>query len=140
MDPLIKTSWDEEVASCEIVGGDGYDKDGYIVRQIAKIPLINQREMVWRWIWVKDHPEPGAHTAVIYSEKWDTPPPPNTFRVEAKSARDTSACVSRSTHALCARARTDRRSRAFPPPSASRRLQSATAWCVLRRTTLPSAR
>jgi hypothetical protein len=87
MDPLIKTKWDEEVATCEIVGGEGWDKDGYIVRQIAKIPLINQREMIWRWIWVKDHPEPGAHTAVIYSEKWDTPPPPNTYRVEAKSAR-----------------------------------------------------
>jgi len=51
---------------------------------LTKIPLINQREMIWRWIWVKDHPEPGAHTCVIYSEPWETPPPPNTFRVIAK--------------------------------------------------------
>jgi hypothetical protein len=68
-----------------VLGGGGWDKDGLIVRQIAKIPLINQREMIWRWIWVRDHPEPGAHTAVIYSEPWDKPPPPKTYRVHAKS-------------------------------------------------------
>ncbi|KAG8468164.1 hypothetical protein KFE25_007216 [Diacronema lutheri] len=84
MDPNIKTKWDEEVSSCEIIGGGGYDKDGYIVRQIIKIPLISQREMLWRWRWVRDHPEPGAHTAVVYSEPTDIPPLPNTYRVTAK--------------------------------------------------------
>mmetsp|Transcript_22854 Transcript_22854/g.67327 ORF Transcript_22854/g.67327 Transcript_22854/m.67327 type:complete len:353 (+) Transcript_22854:76-1134(+) len=84
MDPLKKTEWDDEVSSCEIIGGEGYAKDGYVVRQVVKVPLINQREMIWRWIWIKDHPEPGAHTGVIYSEPWDEPPPPNTFRVDCK--------------------------------------------------------
>jgi len=81
MNPLIKMQWDDDVASCEILGGGGYDKDGYIVRQVAKIPLLNQREMIWRWILVKDHPLPGEYTGVIYSEPWDKPPPPNTYRV-----------------------------------------------------------
>lgn len=87
MDPHIKTTWDSDVASCEVLGGDGYDKgDGYIVRQVGKFPLMSDREMIWRWIWVKDHPEPGSHTGIVHSVPWDTPPPPKTFRVEAKIA------------------------------------------------------
>lgn len=84
-DPAIKTKWDEDVSSCEVVGGGGWDKDGYLIRQIVKIPLLTTREMLWRWKWVRDHPEPGAHTAVVYSEPTDVPPLPNTFRVNAKS-------------------------------------------------------
>jgi len=127
VDPNIKTKWDEEVSSCEIIGGGGYDKDGYIVRQIIKIPLISQREMLWRWRWVRDHPEPGAHTAVVYSEPTDIPPLPNTYRVTAKSAQ-------------LARAPIDARVRTPPPPirrpssrrarpSATSALQSVTASC-----------
>ncbi|KAJ1624937.1 the ARF-like 2 binding protein BART-domain-containing protein [Pavlovales sp. CCMP2436] len=29
MNPLIKTKWDEDVTTCEILAGGGYDKDGY---------------------------------------------------------------------------------------------------------------
>jgi len=84
MDPFTKTKWDDDVTTCEVLGGEGFEKDGFIVRQVAKMPLMNQREMIWRWIWVKDHPEPGSHTGIVHSEPWDEPPPPNTFRAVAK--------------------------------------------------------
>ena len=48
MTPEKKMDWDKEVAACEIVGGDGYAGEGWVVRQVAKIPLMKPRELLWR--------------------------------------------------------------------------------------------
>ncbi|CAE8600205.1 unnamed protein product [Polarella glacialis] len=86
MDPWKKTQWDTEVKTCEVIGGNGYAHDGYIVRQTAKIPLCTPREMVWRWQLVPDWPEPGCFTGVIHDEPTDVPPMEGHLRVECKIA------------------------------------------------------
>lgn len=85
MDPWKKTTWDPEVQSCEVIGGDGYGADGYVVRQVVKIPLCTPRELLWRWQVVRDFPEPGCLTGVIFDEPCpDIPPLDGALRVVCK--------------------------------------------------------
>jgi hypothetical protein len=84
MDPCKKTTWDKEVLSCEVIGGGGYAADGYVVRQIVKIPLCTPRELLWRWQVVQDFPEPGCITGVIYDEPCADPPLDGALRVVCK--------------------------------------------------------
>lgn len=84
MDPWKKTTWDNEVQSCEVIGGSGYETDGYVVRQIVKIPLCTARELLWRWQIVRDFPEPGCLTGVIYDEPCAEPPADGALRVVCK--------------------------------------------------------
>lgn len=84
MDPWKKTTWDNEVQSCEVIGGGGYGADGYVVRQVVKIPLCTPRELLWRWQVVHDFPEPGCITGVIYDEPCAEPPAEGALRVICK--------------------------------------------------------
>lgn len=84
MDPYKKMEWDNEVQSCEVIGGNGFADDGYVVRQVVKIPLCTARELLWRWQVVHDYPEPGCITGVIYDEPCDAPPADGALRVVCK--------------------------------------------------------
>lgn len=65
MNPYIKKDWDKEVGSCDVVSGDGFANDGYVVKTTAKIPFMKPREMLVRQQIKRNFPEEGAITGVV---------------------------------------------------------------------------